>query len=92
LATFQHAVILSATRTPIGSFRGQLAGLTAPELGAIAVKSAVAKAGVQAAEIGEVILGNVLGAGQGQAPARQAAVKAGKSHVLCCSPLQPVCP
>jgi acetyl-CoA C-acetyltransferase len=70
-------VIVSAARTPIGRFLGSLAPLTAPELGAVAIRAALARAGADAADIGEVIMGNVLQAGVGQAPARQAAIKAG---------------
>ena len=70
-------VIVSAARTPIGRFLGSLGSLTAPELGAIAIRAALARSGADAAEIGEVIMGNVLQAGVGQAPARQAAIKAG---------------
>ncbi|MEI8258854.1 MAG: acetyl-CoA C-acetyltransferase, partial [Deltaproteobacteria bacterium] len=67
-------VIVSAARTPIGRFLGSLAPLTAPELGAVAIRAALARAGADAADIGEVIMGNVLQAGVGQAPARQAAI------------------
>ena len=70
-------VIVSATRTPVGSFSGALSPMAAHELGAIAVKSAIEKAGVKADEVDEVILGQILTAGQGQNPARQAAMKAG---------------
>ncbi len=70
-------VILSAARTPIGRFLGSLAPLSAPELGAIAIKAAIERAKVDPADIGEVIMGNVLQAGVGQAPARQALIKAG---------------
>jgi acetyl-CoA C-acetyltransferase len=70
-------VILSARRTPVGAFQGIFAGLTAPQLGSVAVKAALADSGVEAAEIDEVILGCVLSAGLGQAPARQAALGAG---------------
>ena len=70
-------VIVSATRTPVGSFSGALSPVPAHELGAIAVKSAIEKAGVKADEVDEVILGQILTAGQGQNPARQAAMKAG---------------
>ncbi|MGB9860663.1 MAG: acetyl-CoA C-acetyltransferase, partial [Moorellaceae bacterium] len=69
--------ILSAVRTAIGSFGGSLKDVPASELGAIVVKEALARAGVQPADVDEVILGNVLQAGQGQNPARQAAIKAG---------------
>ncbi|HEX3604143.1 MAG TPA: acetyl-CoA C-acyltransferase [Steroidobacteraceae bacterium] len=70
-------VILSARRTPVGAFQGALTTLTAPQLGAVAIKAALADAGVKAAEVDEVILGCVLSAGIGQAPARQAALGAG---------------
>ncbi|MGA2342398.1 MAG: acetyl-CoA C-acyltransferase [Steroidobacteraceae bacterium] len=70
-------VILSARRTPVGAFQGIFAGLTAPQLGSVAVKAALLDSGVEAAEIDEVILGCVLSAGLGQAPARQAALGAG---------------
>ena len=70
-------VILSARRTPVGAFQGALASLTAPQLGAVAIKAALADSGVTAAEVDEVIMGCVLSAGLGQAPARQAALGAG---------------
>jgi acetyl-CoA C-acetyltransferase len=71
------AVIVSAARTPIGRFLGGLAPLSAPQLGAIAVRAALERSGVRADDIEEVILGNVVQAGNGQAPARQAAVLGG---------------
>src|SRR5260221_6196225 len=70
-------VILSARRTPVGAFQGAFATLSAPELGAVAIRAAVADCGVKASEIDEVIMGCVLSAGIGQAPARQAALGAG---------------
>src|ERR1700726_625476 len=70
-------VILAARRTPIGAFQGAFATVTAPQLGSVAIKAAVADSGVPAAEIDEVIMGCVLSAGLGQAPARQAALGAG---------------
>jgi acetyl-CoA C-acetyltransferase len=70
-------VIVSAARTPVGSFNGALAGLPAHELGAIAIKAAVDRAGITSADVEEVIMGQVLQAGAGQGPARQASVKAG---------------
>jgi acetyl-CoA C-acetyltransferase len=70
-------VILAGARTPMGGFQGELAGKTAPELGAAAIAEAVSRAGVAAADIDETIMGCVLPAGLGQAPARQAAVYAG---------------
>jgi len=73
----REAVILSAVRIPTGRFLGSLKGLAAPRLGAMVVKEAVARAGVDPGRIDEVILGNVVSAGIGQAPARQAAIFAG---------------
>jgi acetyl-CoA C-acetyltransferase len=70
-------VILSSRRTPVGAFQGALAGLTGPQLGAAALKAALADSKIPAAEIDEVIMGCVLSAGLGQAPARQAALGAG---------------
>src|SRR5258705_925707 len=70
-------VIVSAARTPIGKFLGGLAPLQAPELGAVAVRAALQRAGVPADEVEEVILGNVIQGGVGQPPARQAAIKSG---------------
>jgi len=73
----RQPVIVSAARTPIGKFLGGLAALQAPELGAVAVRAALQRAGVSSDEVEEVILGNVIQGGVGQAPARQAALKAG---------------
>ena len=70
-------VVVSAARTPIGSMMGVLGGMTAPQLGAVAVRAAVERSGVEPAAIDEVLLGNCLMAGLGQAPARQAALGAG---------------
>ncbi|KAI8851570.1 thiolase-like protein [Chytridium lagenaria] len=72
-----EVVIVSAVRTPTGSFQKSLAKLTAPELGAVAIRGAIDKAGLTPADIEEVLMGNVVSAGVGQAPARQAALKAG---------------
>ena len=73
-------VILSYARTPMGSFQGALAGVSATELGATAVKAAVERAGLKGEEVDKVFMGNVLSAGLGQAPARQAAIGAGLSQ------------
>jgi acetyl-CoA C-acetyltransferase len=73
----QDIVIVSAARTPVGSFNGALSSVTASFLGTVALKAAMERAKVEAADIDEVILGQVLAAGQGQNPARQAAVNAG---------------
>jgi len=70
-------VIVSATRTPVGSFNGSFANLPAHDLGAIVMKAAMEKAGVDAGDVDEVVFGQVLTAGQGQNPVRQAAIKAG---------------
>lgn len=73
----EPVVILSARRTPIGAFQGALSALTAPQLGSVAMRAAIAAAGIPAADIDEVLMGCVLPAGLGQAPARQAALGAG---------------
>jgi acetyl-CoA C-acetyltransferase len=73
----EEIVILSAARTAIGKFNGTLKDVPAPELGATAIKAAVERAGVRSEDIQECIMGNVLSAGIGQNPARQAAMKAG---------------
>ncbi|XP_074840983.1 acetyl-CoA acetyltransferase, mitochondrial [Carettochelys insculpta] len=75
--TLNEVVIASAARTPIGSFQGSLSSLQATELGSIAIKGAIERAGISAEEVKEVYMGNVLQAGQGQAPARQALLGAG---------------
>ena len=74
-------VIVSAVRTPIGKFLGGLSSLSAPELGGIAIREAVLRSKVDPMHIEEVIMGQVLQGGSGQAPARQAALKAGISFV-----------
>ncbi len=73
----QDIVIVSAARTAVGKFGGSLAKLSAPELGAIVIREAIARAGLSSDQIGEVIMGQVLAAGAGQNPARQAMMKAG---------------
>src|SRR5687768_4960758 len=70
-------VIVGAARTPMGALQGDLASLSASDLGAVAIKAAVERAGIKPADVDETIMGNVLPAGQGQAPARQASLKAG---------------
>ncbi len=70
-------VIVGAARTPMGAFQGDFASLSAHELGAVAIRAAIERAGIDAAQVNDVIFGNCLMAGQGQAPARQAAIKAG---------------
>jgi acetyl-CoA C-acetyltransferase len=87
----REVVIVGAARTPIGSFLGELAGVRAPQLGAIAIKEALARARVAPVEVGEVYMGCVLPAGVGQAPARQAAIFAGIGHGTPCTTVNKVC-
>ena len=84
-------VIVSAVRTPIGKFLGGLSSLTAPKLGAIAIRAAVARSGVPASEVDEVIMGNVLQGGEGQAPARQAAIHGGIPGIVPAMTINKVC-
>ena len=84
-------VIVSACRTPIGRFLGGLSPLTAPKLGALVVKEAVRRAGIDAGAVDEVILGNVLQGGEGQAPARQAAIHAGLPGTIPSLTINKVC-
>ena len=86
-----EAVILSAARTPIGKFQGTLSGLPATKLGAVAVQAAVERAGIKADEIEEVIMGNVVQAGEGQAPARQAGLFGGLPATVGATTLNKVC-
>ena len=80
----KEVVIVSAVRTPIGSFLGALSTIPAPKLGAIAIKGALEKINLKPELVEEVLMGNVVQAGTGQAPARQAALKAGiPEHVPC---------
>ncbi|MEM7497668.1 MAG: acetyl-CoA C-acyltransferase [Pseudomonadota bacterium] len=84
-------VIVGAQRTPMGGFQGELAGATASELGAAAINAALERAGLPAAEVDEVLMGCVLPAGQGQAPARQAAFGAGLPEGVPCTTLNKMC-
>ena len=84
-------VIVSAARTPMGGFQGVLSGFTAPELGAAAIRAALERASVQPEAVGEVIMGCVLPAGQGQAPARQAALGAGLPLSAGCTTVNKMC-
>ena len=86
-----EVVILSGVRTPIGCFQGALASLTGPQLGAIAIKEALAKAGVSGDQVDEVLMGCVLQGGLGQAPARQAALGAGMPNSVPCTTVNKVC-
>jgi len=86
-----EAVILSAVRTPIGNFQGALSGIAATNLGAIAVKAAIDRAGIYPEDIEEVIMGNVVQAGEGQAPARQAGIGAGVPATVGATTINKVC-
>ncbi len=87
----KEVVIVSAVRTPVGSFNGALASKTAPQLGAIAIKEAINRAGIKPEDVSEVIMGCVLTAGLGQAPARQAAIFAGLPNSVPCLTIGKVC-
>ena len=87
----RDVVIVGAARTPIGSFLGSLSAIPAPRLGATAIKAALERAGVAPADVGQVTMGCVLQAAQGQAPARQAAVYAGIPHATPCVTVHKVC-
>ena len=83
--------LISGSRTPIGSFLGGLSSLSAPALGGIAIESALSKAQIDAGDVDEVIMGNVIGAGVGQAPARQAALAAGLPNSIAAVTVNKVC-
>lgn len=87
----QDVYIVAAVRTPIGSFGGSLANIPATKLGSIAVKGALEKAGIDPKEVNEVLLGNVVSSGLGQAPARQAAIGAGIGYNVPCTTVNKVC-
>ncbi len=86
-----EVVIVSACRTPIGSFGGTLSSLTAPKLGAVVIEEAVRRANISKDSVNEVIMGNVLAAGVGQAPARQASIHAGLPTSVECTTINKVC-
>src|SRR5258708_1402333 len=87
----EQSVILSAVRTPIGRFQGGLSPLPATQLGAIAIREAVARAGINAGSVDEVIMGNVVSAGLGQNPARQAALRGGLPDGVAAMTINKVC-
>jgi acetyl-CoA C-acetyltransferase len=87
----QTVYIVSAARTPIGCFQGALSSIPAPHLGAIAIRSALERARIHPEKIDEVFMGNVVGAGIGQAPARQAAIFAGLPPEVPCTTINKVC-
>jgi len=87
----KEVVIVSAARTPIGSFLGSLSTVPAPRLGAVAIKGALDKIKLNPELVDEVIMGNVVQAGEGQAPARQAAIYAGIANTVPCTTINKVC-
>jgi acetyl-CoA C-acetyltransferase len=91
MSDFREVAIVSACRTPIGSFNGSLSCFTAPQLGSIVIKEALQRAGLTGEDVSEVIMGEVLTAGVGQAPARQAAIGAGIPNSVPCMTINKVC-
>ena len=91
MAMSDPVVIVGMARTPMAGLLGELSQMTASELGAVAVKAAVAEAGLKADEANEIIMGNCLPAGQGQAPARQAGFKAGLDKGLEATTINKMC-
>lgn len=87
----REVIIASAVRTPIGSFNGSLSSLPAPRLGSIAIAEALKRAGISGEDVSEVIMGNVVSAGLGQAPARQASIFAGIPKSVGCTTVNKVC-
>ncbi|MBP8140058.1 MAG: acetyl-CoA C-acetyltransferase, partial [Burkholderiales bacterium] len=84
-------VIVGAARTPMGGFQGDFASLAASDLGAVAIRAAVERAGLDPGAVDKAIMGCVLPAGQGQAPARQAALKAGLPQSVPCTTVNKMC-
>ncbi|HIM46430.1 MAG: Acetyl-CoA acetyltransferase [Alphaproteobacteria bacterium MarineAlpha10_Bin2] len=84
-------VIVGMARTPLGGFQGDLQNVTASELGAVAIRAALARAGLDGDDVDEVIMGNILSAGQGQAPARQASIGAGIPQSVGCTTVNKMC-
>jgi len=91
MASFDEVVIISGCRTPVGKFQGSLSDFSAPQLGAIAVREAVKRAGVDPAQVDECIMGNVVSAGLGQNPARQAAIFGGLAPTTGAMTINKVC-
>src|SRR6266576_3284318 len=87
----RQAVIVSAVRTPTGKFLGLLKGFTAPQLGAMVVRESIRRAGIDAEIVDECIMGNVVSAGEGQNPARQAALKGGLPDHVAALTINKVC-
>ncbi|HVP85422.1 MAG TPA: acetyl-CoA C-acyltransferase [Rhizomicrobium sp.] len=88
---WNEVVILSGARTPMGGFQGELGGVSAPQLGATAIRAAIERAGIAAIDVTETLMGNVLPAGVGQAPARQASIFAGVPDSVPCTTISKVC-
>ncbi len=91
MTNVNEVVIVNAVRTPIGAFNGMLASIAAPRLGSIVIKEVIDRSGVKPDQVDEVIMGNVLSAGEGQAPARQAAIYAGLPTSVGCMTINKVC-
>jgi acetyl-CoA C-acetyltransferase len=91
MPSFDDAVIISACRTPVGKFQGSLSDFSAPQLGALVVREAVKRAGIDSAQVDECIMGNVVSAGLGQNPARQAAIFGGLSPATGAMTINKVC-
>src|SRR5437773_3792997 len=89
--TMRQPLIISAARTAIGKFQGALASLSAVELGACVVREAVKRAGIEPAQVDEIIMGNVVSAGLGQNPARQAGLRGGLSPNVAAMTINKVC-
>src|SRR5262245_6675854 len=83
--------IVGAARTPMGAFQGDLSSLSAPHLGAAAIRAAIARAGLKSDQVDETYMGCVLPAGLGQAPARQASIHAGVPNAVPCTTVNKVC-
>ena len=84
-------VIVGSARTPMGTFQGIFTNFTAPELGAVVIRAAIQRAGLQLNDVEKVLMGCVLSGGLGQAPARQAAIKAGMNQSTDCTTINKVC-
>src|SRR5437899_3175482 len=91
MTSFPDVYIVGAARTPIGKFLGALSPLKASDLGAVAIKEAMSRAGVSGTEVDEVLMGHVVQGGQGQAPARQAQIKAGIDPKVGATTINKVC-
>src|SRR3954467_8370578 len=91
MTTHDPVVIVGSARTPMGGFQGDLATLTAPEMGAVAIRATLERAGLKPEDVQEVIMGCVLPAGQGQAPARQASLGAGIPEAVGCTTINKMC-